>query len=337
MGRRNESGKRVKWTRAEKRMVKEMREAGLQPIKPVLTLRSKAERYGKQPIDPAMKSKNLPPHLRSRRTPRVRSVIVILDAAGAGPSSPPVPHDPEPTMQIQMAAELPDVPPNFDDSVTQQINEEVCAEAFAVPPETVDNTERMIRVEDDMELDDASEVHETALVKYVPDDQVYSEDFITDQWEGWMPQFFPLYEEPSLPLSDFPTDIIMGIREKLPPKEQAKFLTTDRSVARRPEVKEVLFQLKKVQRSLFNLIGEWAYYIRWIQPRDTARTITIRQDRLDLAYRHYVRFNRDTRAEKMSINAIARVWGIYGTELRELIDWQEGGDDDSSDDDIMQQ
>ena len=50
-----------------------------------------------------------------------------------------------------------------------------------------------------------------------------------------------------------------------------------------------------------------------------------------------MRFNRDTRAEKMSINAIARVWGVYGTELRELIDWQEGGDDDSSDDDIMQQ
>ena len=337
MGRRDESGKRVKWTRAEKKMVKEMREAGLQPIKPVLTLRSKAERYGKHPIDPATKSQSLPPHLRSQRTPRVRSVIVIPDAAEAGPSSPPVLHDPEPTMQIQMAAEFPDVPPNFDDAETQRINEEVCAEAFAVPPETIENTERMIRDEDDMELDNASEVHESALIKYVPDEQTYSEDFITDKWEDWIPQFFPLYEGPSLPLADLPTDILMRIRKILPPKEQAKFLTSDRSVARRPEVKEVLFQLKKVQRSLFNLMGEWAYYIRWIQPREIARTVPIRQDRLDLAYRHYVRFNRDTRAEKMSINAIARVWGVYGTELRELIDWQEGGDDDSSDDDIMQQ
>ena len=337
MGRRDEAGKRVKWTRAEKKMVKEMREAGLQPIKPVLTLRSKAERYGKQPIDPATKSQSLPPHLRTRRTPRVRSVIVIPDAAGAGPSSPPVSHDPEPTMQTQMAEEFPDVFPNFDNAETQKINEEVCAEAFALPPETIENTERMIRDEDDMELDNVSEVHESALIKYVPDEQTYSEDFITDKWEDWIPQFFPLYEGPSLPLADLPTDILMRIRKILPPKEQAKFLTSDRSVARRPEVKEVLFQLKKVQQSLFNLMGEWAYYIRWIQPREIARTVPIRQDRLDLAYRHYVRFNRDTRAEKMSINAIARVWGVYGTELRELIDWQEEGDDDSSDDNIMQQ
>ena len=251
MGQRDTSGKRMKWTRAEKKMVKEMREIGLQPSKPVLTLRSKAEWYGKQFIDPATKSQNLPPHLQLRRTPRLRSVIVIPDAAGAGPSSSPIPHNPEPAMQIH--------------------------------------------------------------VRYIHD---------------------PC--GPSLPLSDLPTNIIMGIREKLPPKEQAKFLTADRSVARRPEVKEVLFQLKKVQRSLFNLMGEWTYYIRWIQPKEIARTVTIRQDRLNLAYGHYVCFNRDTRTEKMSINAIARIWGVYGTELRELIDWQERGDDDSSDDDIMQ-
>ena len=106
-----------------------------------------------------------------------------------------------------------------------------------------------------MALDGASDVHETAFVKYVPDNQTFSEDFITDEWEEWIPQFFPLYEEPSLPLSDLPTDIIMGIRDKLQPKDQAKFLTTVDSVARRPEVKKVLFQLKRDQRSLFNLTG----------------------------------------------------------------------------------
>ena len=63
MGRRDIFGKRMKWTWAEKKMVKEMQEAGLQPIKPVLTLRSKAERFGKQPIDPATQIQNLPPHL----------------------------------------------------------------------------------------------------------------------------------------------------------------------------------------------------------------------------------------------------------------------------------
>ena len=236
-----------------------------------------------------------------------------------------------------MTTELPDAPPSVDNSVTPRLNEEVRKEDFAVPPDAINDAERIICDEDDMALDDASDTHETALVKYVPNNQTFSEDFITDEWEEWIPQFFPLYEEPSLPLSDLPTDIIMGIRGKLQPKDQAKFLTTVGSVARRPEVKKVLFQLKRVQRSLFNLMGEWVYYIRWIQPRELAREITIRQDRIDCAYRHYIRFNRDTHAEKMSINDIAGVWGVYGTELREEIDWQEGGDDDSSDDDIMQQ
>ena len=113
-----------------------------------------------------------------------------------------------------------------------------------------------------MALDDASDIHETALVKYVPDNQTFSEDFITDEWEEWIPQFFPLYEEPSLPLSDLPTDIIMGIRGKLQLKDQAKFLTTVDSVARRLEVKKTLFQLKRVERSLFKLMGEWVYSIR---------------------------------------------------------------------------
>ena len=317
-------------------MVKEMREAGMLPIKPVLALRSKAERLGKKLIDPAKESQAMPPHLRSRRTPRIRSVVVIPDAASAGPSNPPMPDTHEPTMQIQMATGTPDIPPSVENAVTPEFNEEMYGEDIGLPQYTIKDAERMICDEDDMTLDDASDIHETALVKYVPSDQTFSEAFITDAWEGWMPQFFPLYEGPSLPLSDLPTDIIMGTKGKLQPKDQAKFLTAVGSVARRPEVKEALFQLKRVQRRLFHLMGEWAYYIRWIQPRELARDTPIRQYRIDCAYRHYVRFNRDTRAERMAINDIARVWGVYGTELREEIDWQEGGDNDSSDDDIMQ-
>ena len=61
-----------------------------------------------------------------------------------------------------------------------------------------------------------------------------------------------------------------------------------------------------------------------------------REDRINCAYKHWVKLNRNTRVERMSINDIARVWGIYGTELRDEIDRQEG-DNDSSDDNIMQQ
>ena len=38
---------------------------------------------------------------------------------------------------------------------------------------------------------------------------------------------------------------------------------------------------------------------------------------------------KNTRFEQMSINDIAHLWGVFGTELREEIDWQEGGDNDS--------
>ena len=86
MGQRDASGKRVKWTRAEKKMVREMKEVGLRPAAPVLALRSKAERLGKFPADSTKKSQTMPPHLSLRRPPKIRSVIVVLDAAGARPS-----------------------------------------------------------------------------------------------------------------------------------------------------------------------------------------------------------------------------------------------------------
>ena len=324
MGRRDGDGKRIKWTRAEKKMVKEMREAGLMPGRPVLDLRSKAERLGKRSMDySSSQDKSYPPHLcrGQRRTMRIRSVIVVPNASDEGPSNVPSETAPAQNMKIQEAPDGPYFPPVEAKVVApnEETHDEICKEG------TAHDAEMMIYDDEDMSMDNISEVDEDALVKYVPDDKTFSEAFITDEWEEWMPQFYRLYEGPTFPLADLPTDAIMGINSQLKPKDQARFLTTVGSVAKRPEVKLVLFQLKKVQRNLFHLMGEWAYYIRWIQPRELARNITIRQDRIDCAYRHYVRFNRDTHTEKMPINDIARVWGVYGTELREEIDWKERG------------
>ena len=80
MGRRNADGNRIKWTRAEKKMVREMREAGMMPGRPVLDLRSKAEKLGKQPMEYSSRQDSAyPPHHRrgQRRTMRIRSVIVV--------------------------------------------------------------------------------------------------------------------------------------------------------------------------------------------------------------------------------------------------------------------
>ena len=60
MGQRDANRKRVKWIRAEKKMVREMKAAGLRPAAPVLALRSKAERLGKNPVDPTKESSTMP-------------------------------------------------------------------------------------------------------------------------------------------------------------------------------------------------------------------------------------------------------------------------------------
>ena len=152
-----------------------------------------------------------------------------------------------------------------------------------------------------------------------------------------MPQFYPLYEGPTLPLSDLPMNVVLGVRDKLPMKDRVRFLTAVGPIARRPEIKPMLFRIKRVYRQLSRLMGEWNYYLRWVQPREVARGISDRDERIACAYRHYCKYGKNTRFERMSINDIAHLWGVFGTELRDEIDWQEGGDNDSSDDDIMQQ
>ena len=47
MGQCDEYGRRIKWTRAEKKMAREIKSAGLKPCKPIPSYRSKAERLGK--------------------------------------------------------------------------------------------------------------------------------------------------------------------------------------------------------------------------------------------------------------------------------------------------
>ena len=321
MGQRDANGKRVKWTRAEKKMVREMKAAGLRPAVPVLALRSKKERLGKNPVDTTKENSTLPSYVPRRRTPKVRSVIVVPDAAGAGPSDLRAVRE---ELKIQDPVKIPEegqvIANNVD--MEREIDETKNAEE-----------------EEGMSLDDdnASYVHDGALVKYVPDDELYSDSFITDQWEWWMPEFYPLYEGPTLPLSELPMNIILGVRDELPLKDRVKFLTATGPIARRPEIRPMLFQIKRVYRQLSRLMGEWNYYLRWEQPRELARGISDRDERIACAYRHYCRYGKNTRFDRMSINDIAHLWGVFGTELREEIDWQEGGDNDSSDDDIMQQ
>ena len=202
MGQGDQFGRRIKWTRAEKKMVREMKEAGLQPCKPVLSLRSKAERLGKMPMqNPANQDKQLPLHLQGilPRTPKIRSVMVVPDESGVAPSR-----------------------------LSQQSVPEAVPEPYVDPTEediaVTNNAEVVAGDEDCLMMDGVSEVHEMALEEEpVIDDKIATEAFITDEWEEWMPMFYPLYEGPSFQLDELPTEMIFYMCEELESRDQVRF------------------------------------------------------------------------------------------------------------------
>ena len=64
MSQRDENGRRIKWTRAEKKMVREMKTVRLDSRKCILSYRSKAERLRKTAMEnPPKADAALPPHL----------------------------------------------------------------------------------------------------------------------------------------------------------------------------------------------------------------------------------------------------------------------------------
>lgn len=106
----------------------------------------------------------------------------------------------------------------------------------------------------------------------------------------------------------------------MPPKDQGKLLLANCAVAQNTEIRVRLFQLKVRFRHLFAMLGERAYYIRWIQPKEIAHTVPDKEDRSSLACRHWVNFNKNIGADRMGIVNIVHVWGVYGTELRDEIE-----------------
>ena len=152
----------------------------------------------------------------------------------------------------------------------------------------------------------------------------------------WLPTFYPIYEEPSFPLPNLPVEAVLCLCEGMLPRKQVKFLTSTQAIARQTDIQVNMFQQKRHHKLLFAVMGEWAYYIKWILPREIACSIPDHEECIGRAFRHWVKFNRNTCAECMTINNIAWVWGIYGTELCEEIDRQEDNSD-FGDDDIMQQ
>ena len=76
--------------------------------------------------------------------------------------------------------------------------------------------------------------------------------------------------------------------------------------------------------------------MRWDRPRELARTMPDRDERIQCALRHCEEYNVRAPSDKMRYSECAHVWNVYGTELREEIEWNQMNSDSDADD-VMQQ
>ena len=116
-----------------------------------------------------------------------------------------------------------------------------------------------------------------------------SQQNATTEEEGmdlWQSSFYPVYEEPFFPLPEMSVEVVLQLCEDMPPKDLVKLFLATCVVALNTEIKIRLLQFKVCFYHLFAMLGEWAYYIQWIQPKEIARTIPNREDRISRAYLH---------------------------------------------------
>lgn len=317
MGRRDQYGKRIKWTKAEKRMAREMRSVGLCSSLPNLAVRAHAQRNQEniastsshQYFDHSFPEQMRQVSLRAER-PRIRSIIVVPEENPADMSDLSVNQGNEERLH-----EL------IGDAMMIEDDDHAEGKADDADAESDGNGG-----DDEMEVEELGEKDEDAEKGEVID--------------AYTPQFFPVNDGPwidptQFDLDNLDVDVILDICRALPRTQQVHFLLASSAVSRHPEVRILLFQLRRTQKAMERVLGGWMYWQRWERPREVAPTMPNREDRLEQALRDYYRFNVHARTNKMTINQIAHGWHVFGTELREEIEFQEQ-QTDSDYDDVMQ-
>ena len=135
---------------------------------------------------------------------------------------------------------------------------------------------------------------------------------------------------------DIPNDVMEGIFEQLTDVEAVRLLSISKAAPSRWEGRKRVEKIQAKRRLQAKVLKAWRHWFRYIRPREFPRTLSLenRDFRIQEAARDVYRFNIRVLTGKDSINTIAHRWGVYGTEVREILQWSET---DSSDDDVMQQ
>ena len=135
---------------------------------------------------------------------------------------------------------------------------------------------------------------------------------------------------------DIPNDVMEGIFEQLSDVEAVRLLSVSKDAPSRWDGRRRIEGIQAKRRLLAKALEAWRRWFRYIRPRDCPRTLSLenREYRIREAAKDVHRFNERVLTGKDSINTIAHRWGVYGTEVREILQWTET---DSSDDDVMQQ
>lgn len=236
MGRQDQYGKRIKWTKAEKRMAREMRSVGLCSSLPNLAVRAHAQQNQEniastsshQYFDHSFPEQMRQVSLRAER-PCIRSIIVVPE---------------------ENLADMADLSVN-------QSNEER-------PHELIEDATMI----EDVHAEDKANDTNAESDGNVGDDEMEVED-LSDKDEdaekgeiinAYTLQFFPVNDGPwidptQFDLDNLDVDIILDICRALPRTQQVHFLLASSAVSRHPEVRILLFQLRRTQKAMERVLG----------------------------------------------------------------------------------
>ena len=102
-------------------------------------------------------------------------------------------------------------------------------------------------------------------------------------------------------LAQLGMELVFEIGRHLNKPDLAKLLLVDRTVSRHPVVRLRLLQLRHKKRILQWALGKWGYWRRWDCPKEAARAIRDREERVQRVLCHFHRFNAMDPSEKMRI------------------------------------
>ena len=152
----------------------------------------------------------------------------------------------------------------------------------------------------------------------------------------------PIPPPDAISLENFPQEVAEIICGYLPVAERLSFRTVSKTFidacGGMNEIHCLRLRIRRLVKIWRQAVRGWRRWLKYEKPREEARGIADRTERVERAAEHFRKFNERVETEKISIADTARIWNVYQGEIRdelELAYWEALYDED--DFDIMQQ